>query len=370
MHVPQIVIRTAAALLAGAVVVTAWRAASPPVAYRASARIQIPEDPVTSVAGELEALGRQVAGTAMAVTRADDGGAIDVSLQSGDPAGAVQTVNTAVDTYLRTRGVDRTGRARALLVETTAAIAEQRTVVDRAEQERAAAQTLVARARRDRASAATQLKDIDASLARARARVAELAPVAVALRSGRSAESLSAVQAITFVRAMQERIAVLESEETALRTRFGSAHPEIARIRSEREKATAELQTELANLSATLLNDYDAATLERAVLEREREQVLRRPDVSLPSGGEFLSLSQRVDRERASLALLERRAQELNEVEGSPVGRADGAALVRPMVPPPARWPWVLGLLAAITAAWAARPLLRSIARTDRGGEG
>lgn len=365
-RVPQIVIRSAAGLLAAAVVVTAWRAAYPPEAHRAAARIQIAEDAVTSVAGELAALEGQIAGTPMAVTRVEGASAIELSLQSDDPEVSARTVNQAVDVYLRIRTDERARRARALLAETRAAITQQQAVVARAEQERASAQALLARGRQDRASVVTQLKSVEASLAAARARVAELAPLAGPIKSGRSAASLNAVQAMPFVQVMQERIAALDDERAALVGRYGASHPDVERSSRAREKASAELQAQLASLSATLLRDYEAALLEQEVLERERQAIFRRPDGPLPSGVEYLALSRQAEDARAALATLERRAEELDRVEGTPVARAERAVPARPMVPPPTPWPWALALAAAFVAAWAAPSLLRSIGGATR----
>ncbi|MGE0394009.1 MAG: hypothetical protein AB7P67_10640, partial [Vicinamibacterales bacterium] len=209
------------------------------------------------------------------------------------------------------------------------------------------------------------------SLARARARVRELRPVVTQLRAGRSPEALEVVQEMPFVRALQGQLATLDRERAALVLRLGAPQPELERHDDRRRAVAAELRAEVAGLAATLTRDYDAARLEQASLERERDAIVGQSVGPLPSGHEYLSLSRRVDEARASLERIERRQRALEAVvqaPGSGVARVDRAALAKPLVPPPARWPWVLAALAAIAITLAAPPVLRSLGRAAGGG--
>ncbi len=372
MHVPHVVIRSAAGLLAAAAVLTAWQRANPRPVYRAAARVHIAVDPVTSLESELKSLGRLAEGTGVAVVRADGPDAVELFLQTSDPAAAASAVNGVIDAYLSARSAERARRAEALLTEVRAGMTREAAVVKRAELERNAAQTLVARTRRDQDSARAQLKNIEEPLARARARVAELEPVVTHLRSGRSAEALSLVQGMPFVRAGQERLAALDAERAGLLTRYGPSHPEIARNRDARQTAVAALQAQIADLTETLTQDYDAARLELASLEPVREKALQVTDGPLPSRAEYVSMTRRVDEARASLTALEQREQQLAAIvrePGSGVARVDRAEPVRPLPRSVARWPWALALLAALAAAMAAPSVLKSFARTAPGGE-
>jgi len=367
MRVPQVVIRGAAGVLAVAVVVTAWRSANPPQAYRAAARIQVVEDAVTDVDSEVTALMRQVSGTAIAVARVEDGSLIDVSLQGADADLAARTVDRAVDEFLRTREAERVRRAEALLAETAAAATRQTDIVQRAERDRAAARAQLARARRDRESAVARLGNVERSLTNARERVAELEPVVVYLRTGGAADSLSVIQNLPFMQQIQARIAELDGQRAALLTRYGPSHPDVERNAVERASADRQLQQELANMSATLAQDYEAARVELQMLEADRQQALQLSRQPLPYGSEYMSLTRRAEAERAALSALELRGQQLTAIlrePGSGVVRVARAELVQPMVPSPAPWPWALGVLAALAAAFAAPSLLRSMGRS------
>jgi len=367
MRVPQVAIRSAAGLLAVAVVVTAWRVANPPPAFRAAARIQVAEDPVTDVAGEVTALMRQVSGTPVAVTRVNGGHLIEVSLQGADADLVGRTVNDVVDDFLRTREADRARRAQALLGEIAADVKRQTEVVQRVERARADARAQMARIERDREAVTARLRDVEFSLARARERVAELEPLVTYLKSGRPPEALSVIQNFPFIQQLQGRLAVLEGERASLLTRYGQEHPEIERNADERASVAAKLRGEIANITGMLARDYEAVRIELAWLENDRKEVLQLSKQPLPSDGEYMSLSRRLSAERDALSALELREQDISEIvahPGSGVARVDRAAPVRPMVPSPAQWPWALAALAALAAALAAPSILRTIGRS------
>ncbi|MET0547012.1 MAG: polysaccharide biosynthesis tyrosine autokinase [Caulobacterales bacterium] len=261
---------------------------------------------------------------------------IEVIATSPDPKLSARMASTLVDLYFESQlqmKLDASRSANAWLSERLGLLKTE------VQQKEAAVEAYRASSGLLTASGASlteqQITGLQSTVIQARTDLAErearYQQVQALIRSGGNADSIAGVINSETIRVLRAQEGDAARRQADLESRYGNLHPAIAKARVEREGIQAQIQAEIARISANLKNEVDVSRARLATLLGNQHAV----QGELVSNNSGMVKLRELERDAgATRAIYEsflKRYQELTESESLKV---TDASLVSPATPP------------------------------------